>query len=68
LLAQIGTENVFPAEVNLTMSTKRALTRATELLHTRRADIRLFYGRKEEKATDPGAPTPAQTRPEDYEI
>jgi SulP family sulfate permease len=67
LLAQLGPENVFPAEVNLTMSTKRALTRATELLHTRRADIRLFYGRKEEKATDVAA-TPPPLRPEDYEI
>ncbi len=66
LLAQIGADNVFPAEVNLTMSTKRALTRATELLHTRRADIRLFYGRKEEKATEAADPVPG--RPEDYEI
>ncbi len=55
LLHELGTENVFPAETNLTMSTKRALRRATELLRTRRADIRLFYGRKQEKATSDGA-------------
>ena len=67
LLAQIGPENIFPAEINLTMSTKCALTRATELLHTRRADIRLFYGRKEEKATEV-AETPPASRPEDYQI
>jgi sulfate permease, SulP family len=66
LLAQLGAANVFPAEVNLTMSTKRALTRATELLHTRRAEIRLFYGRKQEKATEAADPVPG--RPEDYDI
>jgi SulP family sulfate permease len=66
LLAQIGPENVFPAEANLTMSTKRALQRATELLHTRRADVRLFYERKRESATDAG-PTAAGP-PGDYTI
>ncbi len=63
LLDAIGAENVFPGEVNLTMSTKRALLRASELLQTRRADIRLFYGKKQEAATEPPAP-PA----EDFEI
>ncbi len=66
LLAQVGAENVFPAEVNLTMSTKRALQRATELLQTRRADVRLFYGKKQETAAEPG-PTPAGP-PADYTI
>ena len=68
LLAQIGGENVFPAEVNLTMSTKRALQRATDLLHTRRADVRLFYERKPESAADtrPG-PAPAGP-PADYDV
>jgi SulP family sulfate permease len=65
LLAQIGPANVFPAEVNLTMSTKRALARATDLLQTRKADIRIFYGRLQEKATEPAAPG---APPEDYEI
>ena len=68
VLAQIGPENVFPAEVNLTMSTQRALKRATELLHTRKADVRLFYSKKQEKASDV-APSPDGTSsPGDYEI
>ena len=68
VLAQIGPENVFPAEVNLTMSTKRALRRATELLHTRKADVRLFYSKQQEKATDPGVAAPGAPSPEDYVI
>jgi SulP family sulfate permease len=67
-LAQIGPENVFPAEANLTMSTKRALKRATELLHTRKADVRLFYNRKQEKASDAPAPPGDRTSPDDYSI
>jgi sulfate permease, SulP family len=68
LLARIEPENVFPAEVNLTMSTKRALQRATELLHTRRADVRLFYERKPESAAESGGgPAPAGP-PDDYNV
>ena len=68
VLAQIGMENVFPTEANLTMSTKRALKRATELLQNRKADVRLFYSKKKEKASDV-APSPGGTSsPEDYEI
>ncbi|HVU33604.1 MAG TPA: SulP family inorganic anion transporter [Opitutaceae bacterium] len=68
LLAKIGPENVFPAELNLTMSTKRALKRATDLLRTRQADVRLFYGRKQDVATEAAAaPGPADL-PADYEI
>lgn len=44
LLKQIGEENIFPAEVNPTIATKRALVRARELL-PQKADVRLFYGR-----------------------
>jgi len=44
LLKQIGAENVFPTEANPTISTKRALQRARELV-PERADIRLFYDR-----------------------
>jgi SulP family sulfate permease len=68
VLAEIGPENVFPAESNLTMSTKRALRRATELLHTRKADVRLFYSKKQEKASD--APVPPGDNPsaDDYVI
>jgi SulP family sulfate permease len=68
VLAQIGPENVFPAEVNLTMSTKRALRRATELLHTRKADVRLFYSKQQEKATDAPLSADEPPSPEDYVI
>ena len=46
LLAQIGEENIFPTEAaNPTASTKRALERATNLLQTKKAEIRIFYDR-----------------------
>lgn len=46
-LDHIGVENVFLAEANPTVSTKRALTRATELLQVPvdQAEVRLFYDR-----------------------
>jgi SulP family sulfate permease len=44
LLKQIGEENIFPAEANPTVATKRALARARELL-PQKADLRLFYDR-----------------------
>jgi SulP family sulfate permease len=68
LLAQLGPANVFPSETNPTISTKRALERATQLLQTRKADVRLFYGRKQEKATDPGVAAAGQPSPGDFEI
>ncbi|MDD2764904.1 MAG: SulP family inorganic anion transporter [Opitutaceae bacterium] len=68
LLKLIGSENVFPAESNPTISTKRALVRATLLLQTRRAGVRLFYGRQHEKVRDAATPAGAPPRPEDYEI
>ena len=49
LLAQIGKDNIFPAESNPTSATRRALQRATQLL-SHPADVRLFY----EKLRDPG--------------
>lgn len=46
LLTQIGEENIFPTEAaNPTASTKRALERATDLLQTKKAEIRIFYDR-----------------------
>lgn len=42
LLKDLGEENVFPAELNPTLSTKRALDRARQLL-PQKADVRLFY-------------------------
>jgi SulP family sulfate permease len=68
LLAHIGPENVFPTETNPTISTKRALVRATQLLQTRRADIRIFYDRARDKALAPGATPGPPPHPEDYEI
>lgn len=41
----IGVENIFPAEANLTISTKKALQRATDLLQTKPTSVRLFYDR-----------------------
>jgi SulP family sulfate permease len=51
LLKQIGEENIFPAEINPTIATKRALVRARELL-PQKADVRLFYERP--VSGDPG--------------
>ena len=41
----IGPANIFPAEANPTVSTKHALERATQLLNTREAEVRIFYDR-----------------------
>jgi sulfate permease, SulP family len=46
LLKQIGEENIFPAEANPTVATKRALARARELL-PQKAELRLFYDRRQ---------------------
>ena len=45
LYEKIGAENIFQVESNPTISTKRALERATQLLHTRKAEVRIFYDR-----------------------
>lgn len=50
LLKKFGEKNVFPAEANPTISTKRALERATELLDRQKAGLRIFY---EEAAVTP---------------
>lgn len=45
-LAQaLGEGSIFPAEANPTIATKRALERATELLDTKDAEVRIFYDR-----------------------
>ncbi|HTJ78826.1 MAG TPA: SulP family inorganic anion transporter [Rariglobus sp.] len=75
LLKQMGEENVFPAEANLTMSTKRALTRASQLLKqegiAQKPEVRIFYDRKQGKASD-GPTSPAapgdHDQAGDYEI
>jgi sulfate permease, SulP family len=43
LARRFGPDNIFPADVNPTVSTKRALERATQLLHTKDAEVRIFY-------------------------
>jgi SulP family sulfate permease len=52
LIKRIGEENVFPAEQNLTMATKKALGRAQTLIGAK-ADVRLFYDKAVRRA---GAP------------
>jgi SulP family sulfate permease len=70
--AVLGQENIFPAEANLTMSTKRALQRAKRLLTADgaagKADVRIFYDRKraEDQANASGAPAGEQAA--DYQI
>jgi len=55
LLKEIGEENVFPAEDNPTMATKRALQRAQQLIRST-ADIRIFYDRERMPAEPEIAP------------
>lgn len=44
LISRLGVENVFPAEENLTVATRRALLRAKEFLGTTTSpDVRIFY-------------------------
>lgn len=68
-LEKIGRENIFPAEANLTASTKKALLRASYLLQRKSADVRIFYDRKRERAGDSAPATPGDhVNPEDYQI
>lgn len=70
-LDRIGEENIFPAEANLTMSTKRALLRASHLLQTTKADVRIYYDRKREQAREAGDHRPdagGDDRPGDFQI
>jgi SulP family sulfate permease len=50
LLAQIGEENIFPAETNPTMATRNALRRAKDLLPGEAPDLRVFYDKKPAQA------------------
>lgn len=73
-MAKIGEENVFPAEANLTMSTKRALLRASLLLQQEgeakaaKPNVRLFYDKKNEKASEQPRGTENDLRPNDFSI
>lgn len=70
----IGAENVFPAEANLTMSTKRALKRANQIVHqmgVSKPEVRLVYDRKRDQgglATETAAPAEPPPAQADYEI
>ena len=75
-LAQVGPDNIFPAEANLTMSTKRALLRASQLLQQAgaapSAGVRIFYDRNREASTVTDATPPVRSgdhdKPADYQI
>jgi sulfate permease, SulP family len=69
----IGAENIFPAEANLTMSTKRALKRANQLVHqmgVSKPEVRLVYDRKRDQGLGSESAAPAASPPveSDYEI
>ncbi len=70
--AVIGPENIFPAEANLTMSTKRALQRAKKLLAAEgasvKADVRIYYDRQRMADQSGAASGPASEHVADYEI
>lgn len=69
---RIGAENIFPAEANLTMSTKRALLRASQLLQQsgskQKAEVRIFYDRKKEQTPDTVQPAAEGDKPGDFQI
>ena len=70
-LATLGRTNIFPAEANLTMSTKRALQRASALLQLEdgaKAEVRIYYDRKQESAATAPVLGGGDERPGDYEI
>jgi SulP family sulfate permease len=61
--ATLGADNIFPAEANLTMSTKKALQRAKKLLAAEgaaaKADVRIFYDRSRAENQTTAASAPA---------
>ncbi len=60
LLAQIGTENFFPATPNPNVATREALKRARSLLPNEKPELRVFYesGRLPTDGAAPDAPPP----------
>lgn len=71
---QLGEDNIFPAEANLTMATKRALLRASQLLQqdggSGKADVRIFYDKKRQENAAGGDPAEPgdHDKPADYQI
>lgn len=66
-MKKIGRENVFRAEQNPTMSTKRALLRASHMLQTSSPDIRIFYDRVRKGGTE-GPKLQEKSGPIDFQI
>jgi sulfate permease, SulP family len=69
----VGAENIFPAEANLTMSTKRALKRANQLVHqmgVSKPEVRLVYDRKRDQGLTGASTAAPPEAPDgnDYEI
>ena len=65
----VGKENIFPAESNLTLSTRRALKRASALVKEMgggKPDIRLIYDRKRDQGgiNEPSRPTESSSEPD----
>ncbi|MFH1498949.1 MAG: SulP family inorganic anion transporter [Verrucomicrobiota bacterium] len=71
---ELGEDNIFPAEANLTMATKRALLRASQLLQqdgqSGKADVRIFYDKKRQENAAGGDPAEPgdHDKPADYQI
>lgn len=51
LAARIGLENMFPAEENPTLATKKALQRAQQLLPNQKPAVRIFYSKPQKGST-----------------
>lgn len=66
-MKKIGKGNVFHTEQNPTMSTKRALLRASHILQSSSPDIRIFYDR-ERKGPESGPKSTEETGPIDFQI
>ena len=67
LLLRLGNENLFAADpTNPTLSTRRALIRARDLLKQQPAEVRVFY--EESTPLKSAAPPPETGKPPDYEI
>jgi len=51
LAARFGLENMFPAEENPTLATKKALQRAQQLLPNQKPAVRIFYSKPQKGST-----------------
>lgn len=58
LMKQIGEDSIFPAESNPTVSTRKALKRAQQLVATGDVKVRIFYDDKHLPVDNPVTPPP----------